>query len=184
MKKLIILLITVSSLLLPGAARSEDATIADVVVSRTPALAITFSVQGAFTKEMDEAIQSGIPTTFNFVVEVDRVRGAWFDETLSVTRFSHSVKYDSLKEEYEISIDEMGEKSIRTKDPKEMKALMSVVTSVDIKSEEPLVKGEQYEFRVKAELRTMDLPFLLNYLLFFVKLWDFETGWYSYTYTP
>ncbi|HXI10672.1 MAG TPA: DUF4390 domain-containing protein [Thermodesulfobacteriota bacterium] len=184
MKNLIILLITVLSFLLPSAARSEDARIADVVVSRSPALAITFSVQGAFTSEMDEAIHSGIPTTFNFIVEVNRVRGAWFDEPLSVTKFSHSVKYDSLKEEYEISIDEMGEKSIRTKDPKEMKALMSVVTSVDIKTPEPIVKGEQYEFRVKAELRTVDLPFLLNYLLFFVKLWDFETGWYTYTYTP
>lgn len=175
---------TVSAFLCSAEARSEEARIADVVVSKTPALSITFSVKGAFTKEMDEAIQSGIPTTFNFIVEVNRVRNAWFDETLSETRFSHTVKYDSLKEEYEISVDEMGMKSIRTKDPNEMKALMSVVTSVDIESSAPLVKGETYEFMVKAELRTVDLPFLLDYLLFFVKLWDFETSWYTYSYTP
>lgn len=175
---------TVSAFFFSAEARSEEARIADVVVSRTPSLSITFSVKGAFTKEMDEAIQSGIPTTFNFIVEVNRVRNAWFDETLSETRFSHTVKYDSLKEEYEISVDEMGMKSIRTKDPNEMKALMSVVTSVDIKSSTPLVKGERYEFMVKAELRTVDLPFLLDYVLFFVKLWDFETSWYTYIYTP
>ncbi len=178
------LLITVSSFLFPGNAYSEDARIADVAVSRTPALSITFSVKDAFTKEMDEAIQSGIPTAFNFIVEVYRVRSAWFNEPLSETRFSHKVKYDSMKEEYEIYIDEMGGEPIRTKDANEMKALMSVVTSVDIKSSAPLVKGEQYEFMVKAELRTVDLPFLLDYLLFFVKLWDFETSWYTYSYTP
>jgi len=178
------ILITLFALLLPAPAYCDDARISDVVVSRSPSLSITFRVKGAFTKEMDEAIQSGIPTTFNFIVEVDRVINAWFDETLSVTKFSHSVKYDSLKEEYAISIDEMGEKSIRTKDPEEMKALMSVVTSVDIKSSEPLVEGAEYEFRLKAELRKVDLPVLLNYILFFMKLWDFETGWYTYSYTP
>lgn len=183
-KKLLVLLITVSSFIFSGNAYSEDARIADVVVSRTPALSITFSVKDAFTKEMDEAIQSGIPAAFNFIVEVNRVRSAWFNEPLSETRFSHKVKYDSLKQEYVIYIDEMGGEPIRTKDANEMKALMSVVTSVDIKPSQPLVKGEQYEFMVKAELRTVDLPFLLDYLLFFVKLWDFETSWYTYSYAP
>jgi hypothetical protein len=183
-KKLLVLLIAVSSVLLSGYAYSEEARIADVVVSRTPALSITFSVKGAFTKEIDEAIQSGIPTAFNFIVEVNRVRSAWFNEPLSETRFSHKVKYDSLKQEYEIYIDEMGGEPIRTKDANEMQALMSVVTSVDVKSSKPLVKGEKYEFMVKAELRTVDLPFFLDYVLFFVKLWDFETSWYTYSYTP
>jgi hypothetical protein len=165
---------------LPGKRLPEDARIADVAVSRTPLHHLL----------REDVLKNGrgdterIPTAFNFIVEVNRVRSAWFNEPLSGTRFSHKVKYDSLKEEYEIFIDEMGEKPIRTKDASEMKALMSVVTSVDIKSSAPLVKGEQYEFMVKAELRTVDLPFLLDYLLFFVKLWDFETSWYTYSYTP
>ena len=184
MKKIIILLIILSSLLSSRSGYCDDARIADVAVSKNHALSITFSVKDAFTKEIDEAIKTGLPTTFSFIVELDRLRSAWFNETVGGIRLRHTVKYDSLKEEYEISIDEMGEKSIRTKDINEMKALMSVVTSVDIKPVKPLVQGEGYEFRVKAELHTVELPFLLNYLLFFVKLWDFETSWYTYGFTP
>ncbi len=43
-----------------------------------------------------------------------------------------------------------------------------------------LKKGETYELKLKAELDTVDLPFLLKYMFFFVKLWDFETNWYVY----
>lgn len=184
MKKLLLILIILSSLLPSRTGYCEDARIADLAVSKNHALSITFSVKDAFTKEIDEAVKTGLPTTFNFIIEINRLRSAWFNETVGETRLRHTVKYDSLKEEYEISIDEMGERSIRTKDINEMKALMSVVTSAEIKTVRPLVLGEEYEFRVKAELHTVELPFLLNYLLFFVKLWDFETSWHTYGFTP
>lgn len=177
MKKTItLLLIIVSSFLAPRCASSADASIGEVAVSRTPALSITFSVKDAFTKDIDEAIKSGVPTTFTFIVKIDRVRSGWFNETVSETRFTHSVKYDALKEEYEIGIDEMGEKSIRTKDSNEMKALMSTVTSVGIAPKRPLEAGERYEFRIKAELHSIELPFLLDYVFFFREALELRDG--------
>ncbi|MBI5286434.1 MAG: DUF4390 domain-containing protein, partial [Deltaproteobacteria bacterium] len=44
----------------------------------------------------------------------------------------------------------------------------------------PLVlqKGGTYQLKIKAELDTINLPFPLSYMLFFVSFWDYETDWY------
>jgi len=44
-----------------------------------------------------------------------------------------------------------------------------------------LAKNSQhYYVRMKAKLDKVQLPLKLEYLLFFVSLWDFETAWYHY----
>jgi len=38
--------------------------------------------------------------------------------------------------------------------------------------------------RIKAELDPIKLPLHLEYLFFFVSLWDFETDWHVETLSP
>ncbi len=170
--------------LFPAAAYSSDARIDGVEVVRGNDLKVSFEVKNAFTKEIEEAIHSGIPTSFTFFIELYRKRSLWFDEPLGRWRFSHTVKYDSLKEEYEVSLDEKGRTGIRTSDFEEVKRLMTEETNFTVRPTVPFVKGNQYILKIKAELDTIDLPFFLDYLLFFVKFWDFETDWYVYRFTP
>jgi len=40
-----------------------------------------------------------------------------------------------------------------------------------------MTKGDRYYLRVKAKLEEVHLPLNLEYVLFFVSLWDFETDW-------
>jgi hypothetical protein len=42
-----------------------------------------------------------------------------------------------------------------------------------------LKRGSHYQLRLKAELDKIELPLNLDYVLFFLSLWDFETDWYS-----
>ncbi len=170
-------------LLVPVNALCEDARIDDVTVNYNSDLNLSFTVKGAFTEDIIEAINSGIPTSFTFIVELYRTRRMWFDEHLGTWRFTHTVRYDSLKEEYEV---ELGEKKshVRTKDFKEMKRLMVRGENFTIKPSKKLREGEEYTLKIKAELDTIKLPFFLDYMLFFVRLWDFETDWYTHTFSP
>ncbi len=161
---------------------AEATRIGDVTVSRDPVKA-SFSVNGAFTKEIEEAVKSGMPTTFNFIVELSRVSSILPDDLLVRREFQHTVKYDSLKDEYEMTLEETGEK-VRTKDFAEMKRLMSTVQSLSLAGASRITAGSKYEIRIMAELDPVELPMVLNYMLFFVKFWDFETDWYVYTLTP
>jgi hypothetical protein len=54
---------------------------------------------------------------------------------------------------------------------------------IEIKPSPHLTEGVVYKLGLKAELDTIKLPFFLDYILFFVKLWDFETDWYSHSFS-
>ncbi|MFQ5736404.1 MAG: DUF4390 domain-containing protein, partial [Thermodesulfobacteriota bacterium] len=143
----------------------------------------SFHVEDAFTGDIEEAIRSGIPTSFTFIIELNRVKGFWFDETVGTWEFKHTVKYDTFKDEYVIRLDEAGGAQTRTKDFAGMKRIMVTGDAIAI-TPAHLVDGAEYEVRIKAELHTIELPSPLNYMFFFVKLFDFETGWYSYRFSP
>ena len=171
------------TLLLPVAAFGGVAEIGSVTVDFNEGIKSSFTVNNAFTPEIEEAIKSGVPTSFNFFVEVNRDHGIfWFDERFSSLQFVHTVKYDTLKQEYSVMLEEQGSKVIRTADIAEMKRLMSEVDSVVLLVTAAMNMGEKYDLRVKAELSSVKLPFSLDYLLFFVKLWDFETDWYYHSF--
>jgi hypothetical protein len=68
--------------------------------------------------------------------------------------------------------------SLTTSSMEEAKKLMSKVKELKIRSFSPLEPGVPTYFRIKAELDPVRLPLRLEYLFFFVSLWDFETDWH------
>jgi len=171
-------------LAMPSAALAAKAHVGELNVTTAPdALSLSFSVDNAFPKSIEEAIKSGVPTSFNFIIELTRVRGFWFDKDMGTWNFRHTVKYDTLKQEYEITLEEKDSLKIYTKDYEEMKRIMSSPDSVSPPPGRGLSKGYNYELRIMAELRTIRLPFRLDYMLFFLRLWDIDTDWYSYKFT-
>ncbi len=169
-------------MIVPAVAFPADAGIEDVKIGLNPPVQISFIVKNAFTKDIEEAISSGIPVSFTFIVECRKIRRFWFDGYLGRWVFKHTVKYDSLKEDYVISLDE-SKKVIRTRDLNEMEKLMATGDSIALTPVEPLKAGRQYECRVKAELYPVKMPFLFNYVRFFSKFWDIDTSWYTYRFT-
>ncbi|MFQ5464486.1 MAG: DUF4390 domain-containing protein [Thermodesulfobacteriota bacterium] len=181
---LVICLAAFLALLLPAPAMAaKDPTVVDVRVERDHSLKVSFSVENAFSEGIEEAVMSGIPTSFTFIIELDRARRLWFDKHAGSWRFKHTVKYDTLKEEYEITLGGDRGKAIRTSDPAEMRRLMATVDARVLTTRRPLRKGRRYTVGIKAELHTIRLPFRLDYPLFFLKFWDLETDWFTYRFT-
>ncbi len=173
----------------PGSAYGEEAAIEDVRVNHNTSVDVSFTVKGALTEEIMEAISSGIPTSFTYVVKLYRQKDFFPDKQIQTLRFNHSVKYDNLKNVYVITLDRsiFGSEDIEivVQDIEEMKKQMITVDNVSFIPKEKFKSGYTYRLLVKAELDVINLPLaaILDYVLFFVKLWDFETKWYEYKFT-
>jgi hypothetical protein len=66
-------------------------------------LYVSYTVDGAFTPEVREAIESGLPVTFRHDVELVRRRALWFDRTLVRKAVTTTVTYNTLTHQYSLA---------------------------------------------------------------------------------
>src|SRR6266850_8583542 len=87
-----------------------DAEIRGLQVENAPHdLFVSFNLTGAFTREIREQIESGLPVTFNHYVEIVNRRAAWFDSTVVRKAISATVTYDTLTRQYRLNRSVNGE---------------------------------------------------------------------------
>jgi len=164
----------------PASALAQEATLSIKTVTNTrDDLLLFLSVKGAFTEEMETAIESGVPATFTFFVSLNRVRSLWMDQSVTDLELTHKIRFDTLKKEYLVTRSWDGAEQRVVKSLAEAKHLMTEIDSLRIAPLNRLEKGYRYQIRAKAELGKITLPFYLHYVLFFVSLWDFETDWHT-----
>ncbi|OGP51106.1 MAG: hypothetical protein A2Y79_03170 [Deltaproteobacteria bacterium RBG_13_43_22] len=158
---------------------SRQAQIADSIVTNNQEyLLVYFITKGCFTPEMNKAIQNGIPTTFTFLIELYQPRSFWPNKRIASLKLHHTIKYDSLREEYSVLLSERGNQTFTVKEFSKAQEMMADVSNIQLILLKNLERNNQYQLRIKAELNKVRLPLYLHYLLFFVSLWDFETDWY------
>lgn len=165
---------------LVGSAMANEAKLTDIIVTNTrDDLLIYLSVDGAFTPKMEAAINSGVPATFSFFVNLYRTRGMWFDKEMADLTVTHTIKYNSLKKEYAVTRSWDNSSPVIVKSFAAAQKLMTDVDSLKVIPLTELEKGKQYQIQAKAKLNRVTLPYYLHYVLFFLSLWDFETDWYT-----
>ena len=164
--------------ILPLSAFCEKASIKEISVkAANGAWKVSFYVENCFTEKMEEAIQTGIRTIFTFYLDLYQKRTWWKDRKVASVQFRHSIQYDPIRGEYQVTFGKKGD-SLATKNLEEAKKLMAKVETVEIKPSSELKSGVPTYLRIKAELDPVRLPLHLEYLFFFVSLWDFETDWH------
>ena len=161
-------------------AAGQDVSVNNVVITKYQNnLYVYFSLEGPFSPEMEEAIKSGIETTFTYYVVLKRHRGGILSDPEILERtIRHTVKYDALLQEYTVTRDEEGSVPFVTKDFDAAKRIMAQVKFYPLVTLTTLVKGTTYRIEIKAELDKADIPNSLKYILFFSSVWDFSTPWY------
>ncbi len=145
-------------------------------------LLIDLKVEGAFKEKMEEAILNGIPTTFSYFIVLQKPRFLRPSKNIEKIKVTHTIKYNNLKNNYAVKRSWDGNKTLTTDSFDEAKRLMSEISGLKVIPLKKLKKGRQYTLKAKAELDRVTLPFFLNYVFFFVSLWDFETDWYTVKY--
>jgi hypothetical protein len=165
-------------LISPLPAFCQKASIKDIDVKRTNGVwKVSFNVEDCFTEKMEEAIQSGIRTTFTFYINLYQKRSWWKDRKMASHEFHHTVQYHPIQKVYQVTLEENPSPLVAS-GLVEAKKLMSRVKEFEIRPSSPSEPGIPAYFRIKAELDPVRLPLHLEYLFFFVSLWDFETDWY------
>ncbi len=165
-------------LIFPVSAFCQKAAIKNVQVKSGDGVwKVSFDVENCFTEKMEEAIQSGMRTTFTFYVNLYQKRSWWKDRKVSSAEFRHTVQYHPIQKVYQVKLG--GSRSAMVAlNLEEAKKLMSRVNEFEVRFSSSLDPGIFSYFRIKAELDPVRLPLHLEYLLFFVSLWDFETDWH------
>lgn len=162
----------------------ETAVIENIKLANTRDDLLTyFDVEKAFTPKINQAVLSGIPTTFSFYISLYKTDGSWFDKKIASIQVKSTLKYNSLKKEFSVFKPWKNETAITTQSFEEAKSLMTEIDNLKIIELNQLVKGNKYQLRIKAELEKVTLPLSLHYVFFFVSFWDFETNWYLINFT-
>jgi hypothetical protein len=157
---------------------AKDAGISDLLVTNNSTHLLVYArVTNCFTKEMDAAILAGIPTTFTFLVDLYQVRNRWLDKKLIRLTVSHMIKYDNVKRVFTVSSDENKEPA-SFQDYESAKRAMADLNGIHVALLKAMKRGEYYYVQIKAKLDKVRLPLRMEYVFFFVSLWDFETAWH------
>jgi hypothetical protein len=142
-----------------------SATAADGKVS------VRFSLAGAFANgEMIESLQSGVPTSFTYVVEIFRDRPNWFDDGIASATIEVICTFNSVTREYLLNY-RRDERLVRSETFTDLAALERRMTDVeeadlfDISGR----KAHKMRVRVKADLERGWVMYVIP--------WNVSTHW-------
>lgn len=159
------------------AANDKEPTIEDIIITTSSTDLLLFAtVKNCFTETMLEGVRNGIPLTFRFDIQLDKVRNRWFDATLVEETINHTLSYDAIKETYQIDFSEKN-RPIVTRSQEKAKQLMAEISGLEVIPRKELIPDAAYALQIKATLVENTLPLGMHYIIPFTSLWNFETDW-------
>jgi len=134
-------------------------------------VSVRFSLAEAFRNgEMVEALQSGLPTSFTYVVEIFRDRPNWLDENVGRSRVEVICTFNSVTREYLLNY-RRDRKLVRSQTFSDLQSLEEAMTRIDEPELFEIGRRKHYKLkvRVKADL-------MRGWLLYVVP-WEESTRW-------
>ncbi len=134
-------------------------------------VSVRFELGGAFSDpQIVEALQSGLPTTVTYLVEIFRDRPNWFDDEIAQARIEVVSTFNSLTREYLLNY-RRDRRLVRSETFTDLAALERRMTHIaeadffDVAGRRP----HKLKVRVKAEL-------MRGWLMYMIP-WEVATGW-------
>ena len=175
----LILCAAIGVVLLMGTALAGEPCITNVIITKFQNdTYVYFNINDCFTEDMEEAINSGISSTFVFIIELKKSRVLWVDPVITKKTFTHAITYNSLMDEYTVYREEDRTSPHVYKTYEEAILALGQVRFYPLTTLTVLEKGERYQVRIRSRLEKVEVPESIRYVLFFANLWEFDTGWY------
>ena len=155
-----------------AAARSGDPHIDHLgATAANGKVSVRFNLVAVFDSEqVIQALQSGVPTSFTYVVEIFRDRPNWFDDGISRSRIEVITTYNSVTREYLLNY-RRDRKLVRSETFTDLATLQQRMTTIDEPDLFDIGRRRPYKLkvRVKADLAHA-------WLLYFIP-WETSTRW-------
>jgi hypothetical protein len=112
----------------------------------------SFTAPDTYSSDVREAVQSGLPTTVTYTVELRQSSLIWFDPTLATAIAAVVIKFDALTSSYQVTRMTDGQvlSSDRTAKEDEVKKWSTEFERVKLSSGEGLEPNGEYYVRVRA----------------------------------
>jgi hypothetical protein len=153
--------------------------ISDIIITNNAENVLLYArLVNGFKTEMESAILAGVPSVFTLQLEVYHPRSYIWDKKIVSYEIKRTIKYDNLKKTFSIFTNGSKEPVVFPDFESAQKAAadFSEIIIMPLKS---LIKGERYYLKIKVKIDKVRLPLHMEYVLFFVSYWDFETDWYK-----
>jgi len=133
----------------------NNQTLRVVPLVRDDHVLVSFELNGGLTEEVRQAIQSGLRTTFTYVVELRLDVPAWVDRTISTATVATSVEYDNLTRTHNMvrMLDGRVDQALSTQDEDIVRSWMTNLTRFPLFSTSLLEPNRDYYIRVSASAR-------------------------------
>lgn len=142
-------------------------------------LLIFGTLDNSFTPEMTAILHSGIALKFSFYIELYKVSENWPEEQVISLNYQHIMSYDTLKENYRVSLEEDNNMTLSFKSLSDAQKTLNELNGVKVISLKQLIPDNRYKLKVRAELYQKTLPLSLHNVLPFLSWWDVATDWHS-----
>lgn len=153
-------------------AASADPKIGSVTATeQNGKITVQFTLEGAFdNSEVLQALESGLPTGFNFELELIRKRPNWFDSTLATSRLEVICTYNGVTREYLLNYrrDRHLVVSETFSDLELLKERMTRIVEPDL-----FTVGSYEPFKLRVRVRAG----ILRGFLLYVIPWEVSTDW-------
>lgn len=145
---------------LGAAAEAPDLTVTPI--TRDNQVMVSFDLTDSFTSDVRDAIQSGLPTTFSYEVDLRRWTATWFDRTLASVTLAATVHFNNLTRRYQMSRSLDGRVGdARTADDLEaVKRWLTHFEHVPLSRTSALEVNGEYYVRVRAHTQPRNAWFL------------------------
>jgi len=139
--------------------------------SNAGAVTVRFTLADAFRdRHTVQALQSGLPTSFTYVVEIYRDRPHWFDEGIGRSRIEVIATFNSLTREYLLNY-RRDRKLVRSETFSDLDTLQKRMTTIDEPSLFDIGARHPYKVRVRVKA-----DFGRGFLLYVIP-WKISTRW-------
>jgi len=130
-----------------------------------------FTLLNAFDRaEIVQGLQSGVPTSFAYVIEVYRDRPNWFDEGIDRSRIEVIATFNSVTREYLMNY-RRDRKLVRSETFTDLETLERRMTTIDEPALFDIGDRRPYKLRLRAKADLMR-----GWALYFIP-WNFSTRW-------
>jgi hypothetical protein len=123
-------------------------------IERDGQVLVSFDLSDGVTPDVRDAIQSGLPTTFSYEVELRR-NSTLFDRTIASVTITATVRFDNLTRRYQMSrtVDGRVEDARPTEDQAAVGGWMTHFERIPLSPTATLEANVEYYVRVRAHTR-------------------------------